>query len=39
MFEDPNADYLTYWIYIQKANDNKTKEKVLSVLEKYLMQK
>ena len=39
MFENPNADYLTYWIYIQKANDNKTKEKVLSVLEKYLMQK
>jgi len=39
MFEDPNADYLTYWIYIQKANENKTKEKVLSVLEKYLMQK
>jgi hypothetical protein len=39
MFEDPNADYLTYWIYIQKANDNKTKEKVLNVLEKYLKQK
>lgn len=39
MFENPNADYLTYWIYIQKANDNNTKEKVLSVLEKYLMEK
>lgn len=39
LFEDPNADYLTYWIYIQKANDNNTKEKVLNVLEKYLMQR
>lgn len=39
LFSEPNADYLTYRIYIQKANDNKTKEKVLGVLEKYLMQK
>lgn len=37
LFEDPNADYLTYWIYIQKAEDNDTKEKILAVLEKYLI--
>lgn len=38
LFEEPNADYLTYRIYIQKAEDNDTKEKILSVLEKYLIQ-
>ena len=36
LFEEPNADYLTYRIYIQKAEDNDTKgkEKILAVLEK-----
>lgn len=37
LFDNPNADYLTYYIYFQKAENNDTKEKVLWVLQQYLI--
>lgn len=32
IFSDPNADFFTYWIYIQKADDNDIKDEILQVL-------
>jgi len=37
IFTNPNADFITYWIYIQKAEDSENKSKVLNVLKQYLM--
>jgi len=38
LFSDPQADFFTYWLYIQKAEDNEIKNKVLWVLSQYLME-
>jgi hypothetical protein len=38
LFKSPDDDYLTYWIYFQKAENNKSKEKILTVLNKYLIE-
>jgi len=32
LFSDPNADFFTYWIYLQKADDWDIKDEVLEVL-------
>lgn len=39
IFSNPKADFFTYWIYIQKADDSENKEKVLTALREYLMDK
>lgn len=38
LFSDPQADFFAYWLYIQKAEDNTIKDKVLWILSKYLME-
>lgn len=37
LFDNPNADLFTYWLYIQKADDSKEKDEVLRVLRKALI--
>lgn len=32
LLRNPNADYYTYWIYMQSAEDTEAKEKVLNIL-------
>jgi hypothetical protein len=38
IFKDPNFDYQTLWIYLQKAEDTNAKQEVMAVLEKYLIE-
>lgn len=38
IFKDPNFDYQTLWIYLQKAEDTNAKQDVMAVLEKYLIE-
>lgn len=37
LFADPNADFFTYWVYFQKAKPTEAREKVLDVLQQYLI--
>ena len=37
IFNNPNADFFTYRLYIQKADDSEEKDKVLKVLNKMMM--
>ena len=37
IFSDPNADFTTYWIYINRARDNKVKDEVMTILRKYML--
>lgn len=37
LFNNPNFDYFTLWIYMQKAEDTDVKEQILRVLERYLI--
>ncbi len=38
VFKNPNFDYNTLWIYLQKAEDTDAKDKLLQVLERYLIE-
>lgn len=38
VFKDPNFDYNTLWIYLQKAEETDAKDKLLQVLERYLIE-
>lgn len=38
IFDNPNADFFTYYLYIQKAQDWPIKDKVLTILSRYLME-
>lgn len=38
IFKNPNFDYQTLWIYLQKAEDTNAKQNVMAVLEKYLIE-
>lgn len=38
VFKDPNFDYNTLWIYLQKAEETDAKNKLLQVLERYLIE-
>lgn len=37
IFNNPNADFFTLWLYLQKANNNDIKEKILGVLDQLLI--
>jgi len=37
LFKEPNLDYYTLWLYIQKAEDGEIKDKILSVLTEMLI--
>lgn len=39
LFKDPNLDYNVLWVYCQKAEKTEATEKVLNVLQKYLIDK
>jgi len=38
IFKDPNFDYQTLWIYLQKAEETNAKHKLLQVIERYLIE-
>jgi len=38
LLSNPGADIFTYWLYIQKAEDNDIKEKVLYILENLMLE-
>jgi hypothetical protein len=38
IFKDPNFDYNTLWIYLQKAEETSAKHDLLKVLERYLIE-
>ena len=38
VFKNPNFDYNTLWIYLQKAEETDAKDKLLQVLERYLIE-
>jgi hypothetical protein len=37
IFKNPNTDYFTLWLYLQKADDSDNKDKILTVLNEYLI--
>jgi hypothetical protein len=38
IFKDPNFDYNTLWIYLQKAEETNAKHTLLQVIERYLIE-